>query len=152
MPEREPDQSLDASTNRWMIWGVVLMVPFVLAFPFYRFNEPARRASAADSQLAGLISHGKDLYVDNCGRCHGIEGQGVDAPALNSKQFLSSAFDDQIEAIIAHGVPGTEMPAWSLDDGGPLTSEQITAITRFLRSLERDAPDRPDWRTIGTSA
>lgn len=38
------------------------------------------------------------------------------------------------------------MAAYSLDLGGLLTSAQIEALTVFLRSLEPDAPDRPDWR------
>jgi hypothetical protein len=40
------------------------------------------------------------------------------------------------------------MGAYSLDFGGPLTLEQITAITTYLRSLEEDAPDDPDWRAV----
>ena len=38
------------------------------------------------------------------------------------------------------------MSAYSLDFGGPLTTEQIKAVTQFIRSWESDAPDRPDWR------
>jgi hypothetical protein len=40
------------------------------------------------------------------------------------------------------------MSAYSLDYGGPLTSEQIKALTTFVRSWEEDAPDRPDWRDV----
>ena len=38
------------------------------------------------------------------------------------------------------------MSAYSQDFAGPLTSEQIKAITVYIRSWEQDAPDRPDWR------
>ncbi|MBT8211747.1 MAG: hypothetical protein KJN71_01245, partial [Acidimicrobiia bacterium] len=54
--------------------------------------------------------------------------------------------DDQTSLLISVGVPGSQMSAYSLDYGGPMTSEQIKAITTFLRSWEEDAPDRPDWR------
>jgi hypothetical protein len=40
------------------------------------------------------------------------------------------------------------MAAYSLDFGGPLTSEQVQSIVSYLRSLEADAPDRPDWRDM----
>ena len=48
--------------------------------------------------------------------------------------------------LIAGGVPGTEMPAWSLAFGGTLTDEQIRQITTYLRSLEPNAPSVPTWR------
>jgi hypothetical protein len=38
------------------------------------------------------------------------------------------------------------MSAYSQDFAGPLTSEQIRAVTIYLRAWEDDAPDVPDWR------
>src|SRR6266542_3128415 len=52
---------------------------------------------------------------------HGDNGQGVDAPALRSKQFLTGVADDQMHRIVAAGITGTEMPAWWDEFGGPLT-------------------------------
>ncbi len=46
-------------------------------------------------------------------------------------------------------MPGTQMSAYSLDFGGPLTLEQIEALTTYLRSLEPDAPSVPDWLAGG---
>ena len=81
-----------------------------------------------------------------CAACHGDSGLGGTAPALNSQQFLTAANDDQIRSLTAVGVPGTQMSAYSLDFGGPLTLEQINALATYLRSLEPDAPDNLDWR------
>lgn len=145
MAERD-DPELEASTRRWMWYGVVLMALFVLAFPFYRIYEPEARSEARQAQLEALASRGQDLFVTNCSSCHGDQGQGVDAPALNSKQFLDNVTQDQIESLVAHGILGSEMAAWSLDFDGPLTSEQIRAIGIYLLSLRPTAPDRPDWR------
>ncbi len=143
------DPELEASTRRWMQAGVVLMVLFAVAFPLYRFYEPEARAAARDRQLADLQAEGQNVYLDSCSSCHGSDGEGVDAPALNSKQFLTDATHSQIASIAAHGIPGSEMPAWSVDYGGPLTSEQIDAAASFIESWKPNAPDRPDWRTIG---
>ncbi|RPI21334.1 MAG: hypothetical protein EHM57_06755 [Actinobacteria bacterium] len=146
MPERPPDPELEESTNRWMAWGAGLMAAMVLIFPVYRFYEPSNREEARETQLASLAEQGQSIFGLNCASCHGAEGEGGIGPALNSQQFLTSAEDDQISAIIAVGVPGTQMSAYSLDFGGPLTSEQIRSVTIWLRSLEETAPDRPDWR------
>jgi mono/diheme cytochrome c family protein len=80
--------------------------------------------------------------------CHGVTGQGVDAPALNSQQFLGSVSDEQIRSIIRGGVPGTAMPAWLSDYGGPLTDQEIAALVTYIRSWEPTAPNRPDWRAM----
>lgn len=149
MPQRPPDEALEASTNRWMISGIALTVLFAVMFPLYRAYEPSGRTEARARLSASLTEQGKDLYATSCASCHGVDGEGVDAPALNSQQFLAAADDEQIRSLIAHGVPGTAMAAYSLDFGGFLTSEQIEAITTYLRSLEPIAPDRPDWRFPG---
>lgn len=46
------------------------------------------------------------------------------------------------------GVPGSQMGAYAQDFGGPLTSEQIKAISIFVRSWEEKAPDNPEWRAM----
>ncbi|HZD22356.1 MAG TPA: c-type cytochrome [Acidimicrobiia bacterium] len=148
MPEHQ-DPELEASTQKWMWSGVVLMGLFVLAFPLYRIYEPGARTEARERQMEALATEGQNLFVDNCSECHGEQGQGVDAPALNSRQFLDNVTQDQIDSLIAHGIPGSGMVAWSVDFDGPLTSEQIRAISTYLVSLREDAPDRPDWREPG---
>jgi mono/diheme cytochrome c family protein len=149
MPYEYPtDESVEESTNRIMLWGVVLLVLMVLAFPLYRVIEPSARDEARALQLQSLETQGEAAFAQNCSSCHGLNGEGSDAPALNSQQFLTSATDDQAATLVAVGVPGTQMNAYSQDYGGSLTSEQIRGIVTFMRSWEQDAPDRPDWRDM----
>ena len=54
----------------------------------------------------------------NGATCHGVNGAGVSAPALNSQEFLTSTTDDQMDDIIKHGVQGTTMSAWWNESGG----------------------------------
>jgi mono/diheme cytochrome c family protein len=142
------DRELDDSTNRVMFWGAILMVAMALVFPFYRWFEPDARAAAREAQLASLAEEGGTIWSFNCASCHGLNGEGGLGPALNSKQFLQSATDDQISLLVSVGIPGSQMSAYSQDHGGPLTSEQIRAVTTFMRSWEPEAPDRPDWRAM----
>ncbi|HET6950879.1 MAG TPA: c-type cytochrome [Acidimicrobiales bacterium] len=140
------DPALDASTDRWMRWGTALIVAFVLAFPLYRWVEPSNRDDARADQLASLGAEGQSLYGQNCGSCHGAEGEGSTGPALNSQQFQTVTSDDQMSQLVAVGVPGTSMSAWSQDFGGAFTSQQIRAVVTYVRSWQEGAPDRPDWR------
>lgn len=116
-------------------------------FPLYRWFEPANREEVRESNMRSLASQGDELWGFNCGSCHGLNGEGGVGPALNSSQFLQSA-DGQIRLLISVGIPGSQMDVYSLDFARPLTSEQIRAITIFIRSWEDDAPDVPDWRAM----
>jgi mono/diheme cytochrome c family protein len=138
---------LEASTDKWRWAGLILMGLFFLAFPLFRFYEPAQRADAREAQIEFLAAEGSGLYQDSCASCHGPDGSGAFAPAIAAKEFLESVDDIQITQLIALGVPGTEMIAYSNDLGGPLTSQEVTAITTYLRSLEEDAISKPNWRT-----
>jgi mono/diheme cytochrome c family protein len=143
-PERS---ALEASTRKWMVAGLVLMGLFVLAFPLFRLYEPAQRADARTTQEQFLADQGARIFSDNCASCHGIDGTGAVAPAIGSVEFLFSVDDAQIKQLIDVGVPGTEMVAYSLDYGGPLTSSEITAVTTYLRSLEAAEFSLANWRT-----
>jgi mono/diheme cytochrome c family protein len=143
------DRALRRSLTRWQTAGVVVLLLLVVAFPLYKAVESTRRIKALASEQAALISSGRQLWGLNCATCHGMMGQGVDAPALNSQQFLQSVKDEQIHGIIAGGIPGTAMPAWWNEYGGPLTDQQIEAIVTYIRSWAKSAPSVPEWRSPG---
>ncbi len=149
MPLRyETDEELESSTNQWMAVGAGLLVTMALVFPFYRWYEPANRDEAREEQAAALAEEGATVWQLNCSACHGVNGEGAIGPALNSQQFLQSATDDQMGTLIAVGIPGSQMSAYSIDYGGSLTSEQIKSVVAHLRAWEPDAPDNPDWRAM----
>ncbi len=145
-PPFEP-ADLERSLNRYLMWGLVFMVVLIVGFIVYRGREPQLRRDAAASQQASYRTIGRQLFATNCSGCHGKNAIGGSGPVLNSKEFLKATTDDQIRGLVAGGVPGTEMPAWSLSFGGTLTDEQILELTTFLRSLEPHAPSVPNWRS-----
>lgn len=141
------DPALRRSLRRWEWVGLVVFLLLVVAFPVYRAVDSTRRVDAIAERQAALVSLGEQLWGLNCASCHGVNGEGVDAPALNAKEFLGTTADAQMHRIVAAGISGTEMPAWWNEFGGPLTDEQIAAVVAFLRSWEDSAPSRPDWRS-----
>jgi mono/diheme cytochrome c family protein len=144
-PPFEP-AALERSLNRYLTWGLVFMVALIAGFMAYRVREPTLRAQATAAQRTSYRDIGTQLFATNCSACHGKDAVGGSAPVLNAKEFLKSTTDDQIRGLVAGGVPGTEMPAWSLAFGGTLTDEQILQISTYLRSLEPNAPSVPNWR------
>ena len=148
--EFEPEW-LQRSLDRYLTFGLAFMFILVIAFPLYRLREPSLRADAKAQQQQEYLVSGSKLFATNCQGCHGKQATGGSAPTLNSKQFLGTTTDQQIMLLVSGGVSGTDMAAWAQDFGGSLTNEQIRQITTYLRSLEPNAPDVPDWRK-GTKA
>jgi mono/diheme cytochrome c family protein len=137
---------LERSLDRYLIWGLVFMVVLIGGFFAYRVREPSLRADAKKAQTVAYRSAGRRLFVANCAECHGRNAEGGSGPTLNAKEFLKSTTDDQIHLLIAAGVSGSDMPAWSLDYGGTMTDEQVNELVTYLRSLEPNAPSVPAWR------
>lgn len=122
--------------------GLGLTLAILASFQVYIWREPARIAADEERHQEAAIAAGEVLYSENCVMCHGQQGEGVDGPALNDSNFLASAADQTIFSLIASGVPGTEMPAWSQEHGGPFTDEEVRQMVAFIRAWEPSAPDR----------
>ena len=144
-PPFEPAE-LERSLDRYLMWGLAFMALLIAGFIAYRVREPTLRKDAAAAQEASYTEIGSELFATNCSSCHGKDATGGSAPVLNAKEFLKGTTDDQIRALIAGGISGTDMPAWSLAFGGTLTDEQVLQVTTYLRSLGPNAPSVPDWR------
>ncbi|MBK5287494.1 MAG: c-type cytochrome [Acidimicrobiia bacterium] len=144
-PPFEPVE-LERSLDRYLVWGLVFMVVLVAGFIAYRVREPGLRRDALRSQTTSYIAVGHTLYRASCSECHGKQAEGGSAPTLDAKEFLKSTTDAQMQFLIAGGVSGSDMPAWSLDYGGTMTDEQVRQIVTYLRSLEPHAPSVPGWR------
>ncbi len=131
-----------------MLFGVGVMAVLLIVFAVYFALESGSRADAQSGLTDGRIQAGQELFTKNCMACHGENATGGIGPALNSQQFLGSASDDQIRSIISTGIPGSQMSSYLQEFGGPLTADEIHSIVGYLRSLEENAPDRPDWRDM----
>jgi cytochrome c oxidase cbb3-type subunit III len=68
------------------------------------------------------------LYNRNCAGCHGIDGNIAGSFSLNDPTYLAFVPRETLRKIIVHGVPNTLMPAFSLEQGGPMTDEQIKIL------------------------
>jgi cytochrome c oxidase cbb3-type subunit 3 len=79
------------------------------------------------------------LYGANCAGCHGADGKGGAARGLIDRVFLDIADEATILRVTADGVPGTAMPPFAKQSGGPLSDEQIDAIVRSIRASSTHA-------------
>ena len=86
-----------------------------------------------DSQQE-MLQLGARLYTENCEACHGENGTGRVGATL-SKDWPSIRPDLTVENTIRNGVEGSVMPAWSQENGGPLSEAEIDDIVAFVLTL-----------------
>ena len=111
-------------------WDVIGQEELVLIAP-----EPVQIDMSNPEEVVAI---GEQIFNTTCTSCHGVEGSGGTGPALNSQQFLTSKTDQQIIDTIINGGhrPSSIMPAF----GDRFTSDEITALTDFIRAWEPTAP------------
>jgi mono/diheme cytochrome c family protein len=143
-PLDTPEQ--ERALDRYYMVGLLCMLALIVAFPLYKLGEPARRAHALESMRVENIALGATLFAQHCAACHGDEARGGRGfPTLGASEFLMAVSDKQLQWLISGGVPGSAMVAYDLDLGGPFTSQEITRLVTYLRSLEAGAPSVPGW-------
>ena len=110
--------------------GALLLIASALGY--YILNEPARIVTAQDDVIAMQLDEAMTLYAENCSVCHGLNGEGIGAtPPLDSAALRTMPYED-IYKTIARGRYQTAMPAWSIEDGGPLSNYQIDEMTTLI--------------------
>lgn len=100
----------------------------------------------------------------NCAFCHGGNGDGgavpggfvdpatgdevqYNAPPLNN---VYQRWDEEIiRFTIERGRPGTPMPAWGVEYGGPMTSQMVDDVMAFIKSFpeNNEPPELPENAT-----
>jgi len=137
-------QSGDA---RWVAFlGVAIVALFVILYYFYELGVPIinttpRLQAEANDQQVTSVEAGYNLYIANCARCHGVNGEGGIGPVLNDQVKLFSHLNEQyIHNVLTVGgryVCGNAkslMPVWADTNGGPLNYVQINNLIAFIRA------------------
>lgn len=79
------------------------------------------------------------LFDQNCRGCHGMDGSIAGSISLDQPTYLDVIPEGKLKEIIANGVPGSNMPGFSHEQGGMLTDKQIDVLVRGI--LERRTSD-----------
>ena len=70
------------------------------------------------------------LYEVGCAMCHGEDAEGGYAPKLRAYPSVEA-----LKVFISDGVGKPQMPGFSHENGGPLTTEQINDLAHWLATL-----------------
>lgn len=146
----DPDGVLEGARLRKMqTWGMASAV-FIAGFlAIYMVYEPFRQPAKARAMLNTSVERGKHHFGPdgeaNCASCHGPQGQGGFAatnttwPAPPLDNVLQRYSLSQVKQIVKQGRPGTPMPTWGLEFGGPLNDQKIDDILNYLQTFQLPA-------------
>lgn len=87
----------------------------------------------------GDALRGKQEYNSDCASCHQASTQQVTSP-----DYLALVADQTLRSIIIAGRPDIGHPDWLGDRlGSPLSSQDVTDIVTYLRTLRSATPGKP---------
>jgi mono/diheme cytochrome c family protein/rhodanese-related sulfurtransferase len=94
------------------------------------WESGAERVKLSESEVLGDSLRGEVVYQEHCASCHGVNGEGVNAPALGNQSALAHNKDEFIRYTIEKGREGTPMAAYA----DTLSEPDIDNVTAFIRS------------------
>ncbi len=111
-------------------WATTLISVTLIAIIL---REPDRQVQARLQFRMAAIQEAMDLYAWHCAECHGAAGEGLSTyPQLDS-DYVRGMDESLLFHTVELGRHGTDMAAFSLDEGGALTRVQIENLVTLLR-------------------
>jgi mono/diheme cytochrome c family protein len=134
--------------------GALIFVLFIPIYWLYDIGLPvigmgSRLEAEADQQYVTDVARGHALFLANCARCHGNNGEGGVGPPLNDQAKLFNALTSQglpgsghlnpdyLHSVLREGGrivcgdPESVMPAWE-QPKGPLNYREVEEIVTFM--------------------
>jgi mono/diheme cytochrome c family protein len=166
-PNRRPyldDEALEGPRlERFLGWGLILIIVASVGPLVYWLNEPGREAGAVEEFDRTAVERGRILFLPSdapehglhfgCAGCHGgMQAQGGTAnytlndylgrtrkvawaaPRLDTVMKRFSA--KEVQTILIYGRANTPMPAWGVQGGGPMNAQQITDLVAYIKSIQ----------------
>ena len=161
-----------------IVIGTISFMLTMIILGFAALREPARLEAFAAAEVGRSIENGAHTYFSQCATCHGMEGkaeqcfdaagesiacQGLslqnyhlicgDRPRRLEQLRWEGTKQALIETTIAAGRPGTVMPTWSDEFGGPMRDDQVQDVAAFILNWESEefcaeVPVDYDWADL----
>lgn len=144
--------------NKVLVGALFSSAFLAIALPVYFATEAGRQADFTEKFEEEGIHIGENIYnlqsPDNpegfgCIACHGAGGVGsgasyIDARTGTSVTWAAPALNDvfyrydreEIRYWLIWGRQGSPMPAWGVEAGGPLNTQQIDFVMDYMESIQ----------------
>jgi mono/diheme cytochrome c family protein len=147
----EPDEVMETRRLERTQQAAVLLSAFLaVGLPLYYLGEANRQDQFEEDFALEAEERGAEHWVEfQCGNCHGAGGVGGSAQYVEKRSGVSVAWTapsvndvflrydrESVAYWLTYGRANTPMPAWGVDGGGPMTSQQIEELLDYMESEE----------------
>ncbi len=136
--------------DRVLASAVIVSAFMALALPIYYLGENDRQQGFVEEFHETDVEHGLEVWNEfGCANCHGPEGVGGAAPFLEKRSQVNVSWEapsindvfyrydeDEVRFWLVFGRANSPMPAWGLEGGGPLNTQQIDDLMEYLKSIQ----------------
>ncbi|NND83700.1 MAG: c-type cytochrome [Acidimicrobiia bacterium] len=138
-----------------LVWSVAFAAFLALSLPIYFLGEVDRQAGFEEEFYETALEHGKKLSAttedggQNCMGCHGANYVGGAASYVEPRSNVTVTWAaprldtifyrysrEEVKFWLIYGRPGSPMPAWGLEGGGPLNDQELEDILTHMESLQ----------------
>jgi mono/diheme cytochrome c family protein len=95
-------------------------------------HAPGKPTQNAEAERPDEVHDFATLYKENCAACHGEQGKAGLAVSLANPVYLAVSGEQNLQRVIATGVPGTLMPPFAREAGGMLTDQQVAIVAHGI--------------------
>jgi plastocyanin/mono/diheme cytochrome c family protein len=136
------------AVQRTGLLALAITIVIALMLPIFLVTYAQKNTNSADQQYDQKLHYAAGLFATYCATCHGLLGQGINGPQLNSslKGHESKALDnftaDDFRRIITGGIPDSTnplqylMPQWGQVYGGPLNEDDVQSLINLIMSSD----------------
>ena len=124
-----------------MLLSVKPLVLFLILFVGLALGQTAPQNPFKNDAQA--VEAGRGAFRIYCSPCHGIRAEGGRGPDLTRGVYSAGETDADLFNVISNGVPGTEMPSFSVGLGDENTWRVVSYIRSTARRDVEKAPGDP---------
>lgn len=150
------DDELESTRlNRVLVSALVATAVLAIVMPIYYLNETGRQEHAAEVFDEIAVERGHEWYLEfQCGNCHGADGGGGAASYIEPRSGLGTTWAapsindvlyrydaSEVRFWLVYGRQGSPMPAWGVEGGGPMNSQQIDELIAYLEHIQISQED-----------
>ncbi len=136
--------------NKVLVSAFLATTVMAIVMPVYYLNESGRQVASQERFDQIAEERGEHWFEEfQCGDCHGADGAGGGASFIEPRSGITTAWaapslndityrfsEDEIRYWIVFGRQGTPMPAWGVEGGGPLNSQQVDELLAYIDQFQ----------------
>src|SRR6185437_3315051 len=115
------------SAIRSLAVAILILILCGLPQSLLTASPNGKQQQQADPGAQADLDVGRQAYVANCSRCHGLYATGGDGPNIQRAPITLANYG--VIKITKHGVPGTMLTTFNLNDA------PLATTSAYIRSL-----------------